>query len=136
MTLISTHKNMIKLYYSSESSIGKQTYGYVKASFKDLLAIDVTKTKVTGTQWKELAEQLEISIGDLVDQSHPIFIEKYSKDVNLDEEGWIKILNNNPEVLNFPIVILGNTYYHIKNPSDIEKHLEPNSKGIDEKKHI
>jgi arsenate reductase-like glutaredoxin family protein len=136
MTLISTHKNMIKLYYSSKSSIGKQTYSYVNASFKDLLAIDVIKSNVTGTQWKELAEQLGISIKDLVDQSHPIFIETYNNDVNLDEEGWIKVLNKSPEVFNFPIVILGNTYFHIKNPSDIEKHLDPNSKGIDEKKHI
>lgn len=136
MTLISTHKNMIKIYYSSESSIGKQTYGYDNASFKDLLAIDVIKTNVTGTQWKELAEKLGVSIGDLVDQNHPAFTKTYNTDTNLDEVGWIKILNNNPEVLNFPIVILGNAYYQIKNPSDIEKYLDPNSGGIDEKKYI
>ncbi|WP_156033103.1 arsenate reductase family protein [Sediminibacter sp. Hel_I_10] len=127
---------MIKIYYSSESSIGKQTYGYVNASFKDLLAIDVTKSNVTGTQWKDLAEHLNISISDLVDKEHPIFTEKYDNTADLDEDGWIKVLDANPEVLNYPIVIIGDDYFHIKNPSDIEKHLDPNSEGIDEKKHI
>ena len=134
MTIISTNINMNKIYYSSESSIGKQTYGYLNASFKDLLAIDVTKSNVTGTQWKELAEHLNKNIPDLIDKDHPIFIENYDKSTDLDEDGWIKILDANPEVLNFPIVILGNTYLQIINPSDIQKHLEPNSEGIEERK--
>ncbi|TXD85199.1 hypothetical protein ESY86_01245 [Subsaximicrobium wynnwilliamsii] len=136
MASISTHKNMIKIYYSSESSIGKQTYGYVNASFKELLGIDVTKDKVTGTQWKDIAEHLDIPISGLIDKEHPLFTENYDKDANLDQDGWIKVLNNHPEVLNYPIVIMGNKYMQIRNPSDIAKHLDPNSQGIDEKKYI
>ncbi len=133
MSIISTNKNMIKVYYSSESSVGKQTFGYVNASYKEILAIDVTKTNVTGTQWKEMAEHLGISIGDLVDKEHPVFNEKFEKDVNLDETGWIKVLDENPSVLNYPVVILGEKYLQIKNPSDIEKQLDPNSQGLDER---
>ncbi|WP_156115559.1 arsenate reductase family protein [Psychroserpens sp. Hel_I_66] len=127
---------MIKLYYSSESSVGKQSLGYVDASSKEILAIDVTKTNVTGTQWKDLATHLGVTIGDLIDKEHPAFVKNYDTDTSLDENGWIKVLNNNPEVLNYPIMILGEKHYQIENPSDIEKLLETNSKGIDEKKHI
>ncbi|MCK8482047.1 arsenate reductase family protein [Psychroserpens algicola] len=127
---------MIKIYYSSESSVGKQTYAYLNASFKDLLAIDVTKTNVTGTQWKELAQQLNIKIGDLVDHEHPTFTKNYDKDASLIEDDWIKLLNKTPEILNYPIVILGDAYIQIKNPSDIEKKLDPNSMGLDEKTSI
>jgi len=127
---------MIKIYYSSESSIGKQTYAYVNASFKEILGIDVLKSKVTGTQWKDIAEHLNLQISDMIDQEHPIFTENYDKDLNLDQDGWIKVLNNHPEVLNYPIVIMDDDYKQIKNPSDMEKHLNPNSEGIDEKKHI
>jgi arsenate reductase-like glutaredoxin family protein len=134
--MISTDKNMIKLYYSSKSTIGKQTYSYLKASFKDILAIDVTKTNITGSQWKEMAEQLDVSIGGLIDKNHPDFTKLYDKNTDLDDYGWMKILDNNPEVLVFPIAIISNSYTQIKNPSDIEKKLKPNSKGIDEKKHI
>nr|WP_321223182.1 hypothetical protein [uncultured Psychroserpens sp.] len=126
---------MNKIYYSSTSSIGKQTLGYLKASLKDLLDIDITKTKVTGTQWKELAEHLNIKIGDFVDENTYAETNDISN-ANLDETDWIKVLNNTPEVLKYPVVILGKSYHHIKNPSDVEKLLEPNSKGLDEKNSI
>lgn len=136
MGMISTDKNMIKLYYSSKSSIGEQTYSYLNASFKDILAIDITKTNVTGSQWKDMAENLGVTIGDLIDKDHPDFTKSYDDKTNLDETDWIKILNKSPEVFVNPIVILGEKYMQIKNPSDIEKKLEANSKGIDEKNPI
>lgn len=134
--MISKHKNMIKLYYSSKSSVGKQTHSYLNASLKDLLAIDVTKTNVTGSQWKEMAEHLKSSVGNLITKNHPSFTRLHDINIDLDDNGWIKILDNNPEVLVHPIVIIDNTYIQIKNPSDIEKILEPNSKGINEKHSI
>lgn len=136
MGIISKHHNMIKIYYSSESTVGKQTLAYLQASSKEVLDIDITKTNVTGTQWKEIAEQLGVSIGKLIDREHPEFTKNYDTATNLDEHDWIKVLNSTPDVLNYPIVILGKNYYQITNPSEIEKLLEPNSKGIDEKNTI
>lgn len=136
MGMISTDKNMIKLYYSSTSSIGEQTYSYLNASFKDILAIDVTKTNVTGSQWKDIAEHLNVTIGNLIDKNHPEYTKVYDDTTHFDEHDWIKILDKSPEILVYPIVIIGEKFIQIKNPSDIEKKLEPNSKGIDEKKHI
>ena len=127
---------MVKIYYSSESKVGKQSLAYLQASNKDLLDIDITKTKVTGTQWKEIAENLGINISDLIDKKEFVFTAYNENNVELSETDWIKVLNNNPEVLTYPIVILGSNYYQIHNPSEIEKLLKPNSKGLDEKKSI
>jgi arsenate reductase-like glutaredoxin family protein len=136
MGIMAKHDNMNKIYYSSKSSIGKKTLAYLKASYKDLLDIDINKTKVTGTQWKELAENLDIKISDFVDKNPFNFTAYKDADADLSETDWIKVLNNNPEVLTHPIVILGKDFYQIHNPSEIEKLLKPNSKGIDEKKSI
>ena len=136
MSILSTNKRMIKLYYSSESSTGKQTLGYIDDSEKDQLAIDIQKTNVTGTQWKEIAEKLGKSIGDLVDKEHPSFTDLYSEQTQLTETDWIKVLNNHPEVLSDPILIVGTKFYQIENPSDVEKLLVSSSKGIDEQKYI
>jgi arsenate reductase-like glutaredoxin family protein len=130
MSIISTHPNMNKIYYSSESSISKQTLAYLNASFKELLAIDVTKTNVTGTQWKDLAEHLDMNISDFVDKDVFNFSAYKGADTELSETDWIKVLNNNPEVLTRPIIIIGTDYHLIKNPSDVDKLLDPNSKGI------
>ena len=136
MGIIAKHDNMNKIYFSSKSSIGKKTLAYLKASHKDLLEIDINKTKVTGTQWKELAENLDIKISDLGDKNVFDFTVYKDSNTDLSETDWIKVLNNNPEVLTYPIVILGKYFYQIHNPSEIDKLLEPNSKGIDEKKSI
>lgn len=55
MGIISSDKNQIKLIYNSNESLGKKTYGYFKASEKKVLAIDTSKTSITGTQWLEIA---------------------------------------------------------------------------------
>lgn len=136
MSVISTNKNTNKLFFNSQSSLGKQVLGYLQASDHELLPIDILQTKVTGTQWKELADGLHKSIGELVDKQHPTFTENYDEDLDLDENDWIKILNKHPEVLAYPILIFGEKYLQIKNPSDIVELLSFDSKAIDEKKYL
>ncbi|SDM19878.1 arsenate reductase family protein [Kriegella aquimaris] len=132
MGVIAKNKNKITLYYSSENSIGKQTYAYVTPSEQRILAIDVSKTKVTGTQWAEIASNLDIPIGELIDQEHTDFIEEYGDEkVDLDEHDWLRILEKKPSVLAYPIVIKGNVFLPIKNPSDYVKFIENDSAGID-----
>ena len=132
MGVISKDKNVIKLFYNSTSKVGRQTYSYLDASFKDLLSIDTEKTNVTGTQWAELCDMLNCELGDLVDKEHPSFTDNYDDDTELSDEDWIKVLNKTPEVFVYPVVIMGKKVYRIRNYSDIEKHLEPNSQGLDE----
>lgn len=128
MGVISTDKNEIKLYFHSGSSIGKQIQAYVSASERKILAIDISKTKVTGTQWTELAKGLNLSISDLINKEHPDFTSNYEEDIDLDEEDWLKILDKHPEVLTTPIAIIGKRFVQLHSPSDFIKYIEPDSK--------
>lgn len=124
MGVIGTDDKEIILYYHSGTILGKQTLGYVSASKRKLLSIDISKTKVTGTQWAELAENLHLEISDLIDKGHPDFIKNYgSGPIDLDEHDWLKILEKTPQVVTYPIVINGNEYLQIKNPSDFAKFM-------------
>jgi|SRR5690554_5049197 len=130
MGVISTNDRKIILYYHSGTSLGKQTLGYVMASKRKLLSIDISKTKVTGTQWAEIADNLHIKISDLINREHPDFVEIYgSEPIDLDQHDWMKVLEKNPQVLTYPIVINGNEYLQIRNPSDFTKYL--GAQGID-----
>ncbi len=131
MGVISTDKNEIKLYYHSENSLGKQTLAYVEASEKKLLAIDISQTKVTGTQWLELAKNLGIRVDELINKQHPDFSQHYDENADLAVEDWLKILDKMPNVLTYPIAIIGNKYVQLKSPADFVKFIEPDSKGID-----
>lgn len=131
MGVISTDNNEIKLYFHSGNSIGRQIEAYVSASEKKLLPIDISKTKVTGTQWTELAKGLGLPISGLINQEHPDFIKNYGDHPNLDDDGWLKILEKKPEVLTKPIAIIGKRFVQLDSPSDFIKFIEPDSKAIE-----
>jgi arsenate reductase-like glutaredoxin family protein len=125
MGVISKDSRQIKLYYNSETSLGKQTLAYVEASDKKILTIDISKTKVTGTQWLEIADKLNVPISALVNQEHPDFVQNYGdKQVNLEQNDWLKLLEKHPIIIKCPIVINGNQFLQIKNPSDFAKYLD------------
>lgn len=130
MGVISTNKNEIKLYFHSENSIGKQIQAYVSASERKVLAIDISKTKVTGTQWTELAKGLGLPISSLINQEHPDFIKNYGDHPDLDDDDWLKLLDKKPEVLTTPIAIIGERYVQLQSPSDFIKYIEPDSKNV------
>ena len=125
MGVIATDNNKVTLIYSAENSIGKQTLGYVSSATEDILTINSSKTKITGTQWAEIADKLKMNIRDLVDQNHPNFAKEYGdKEVKISNEDCIKVLQNKPETLAYAILINGNDFALIKTPSDVLKYLD------------
>lgn len=132
MGVISKHDNKITLYYNSETSLGKRTLPYIKSAEKDLLAIDISKNKVTGTQWTEIAEGLNLKVADLVDKKHEQFISSHGDSpIVMDTNSWIKVLQNQPETLAFSIVINGSSFHAIKSPAEFIKFISPDSAKIE-----
>lgn len=131
MGVIAMDKKQITLYYSSENSIGKQLNAYVQSSEKEHLTIDISKTNITGTQWAELADGLNKNISDLVNTDHPDFKDVYGEDtVDLDDDGWLKILDKNPSFLKNAIVIKGKDFVELTSASDFKQYMDPDSAGI------
>ena len=132
MGVIAKNKKQITIYYNSEHSIGKQTYAYVKASNKKLHDVDISKTKVTATQWAELASNIGITIMELIDTNNSEFINNYGETKpEMEENDWLKIIENNPQLLKYSIVIDGENYMQIKSAAEFKKYLEPNSAGLE-----
>lgn len=124
MGAIAKDDQQLTIYYNSESTIGKQTHAYITASSKKINAIDISKEQLTGTQWVALADGLDVNLSDLIDTEHPKFTKNYGEqDVVLEEHDWIKILQGEPDVSTWPILVNGNQFLLIKNPSDVVKHI-------------
>lgn len=131
MGSIATNKNQVTLYYNSNNSIGKQSLAYLNSSLRSINSIDISKTKVTGKQWLEITSNLNVSLTDLVNQTHPDFKSEYENVNDLSREDWIKILQNKPQVLSYPILIVNKSYHLIETPSKIAKLLESEEKSQD-----
>lgn len=125
MGVIATNSREIKLFYNAETNKGMQTLAYLKSSKKKILDVDLSKTKVTGTQWTELAKLLGKPIKDLINTEHPDFINKYGKNPDLqDDEDWLKVMENNPKVVTQPILVNGDQAVQIDTPSEVMRFLE------------
>lgn len=134
MGVIAKHENKITLYYHSETSIGKQTKAYAASSEKEVLMKDLAKENLTGTQWAEIAKGLGTNVSGLIDREHPKFVEEYGDErIEMEAHHWLKILDTYPEMVTHPILIVGESIYKISTPSDITKHMESDSAGIDER---
>ncbi len=127
MGVISKDENQLNLYYNSDHKLSKEALAYAESSDAKLNAVDISKTKVTGTQWVEIAEKLGKKVDELLEKDHPVFKEKFDKDVEFGTEDAVKVLQNNPEVLVYPIATRGDKAILVKMMTDILKLTKPDS---------
>ena len=117
---IARSKNQITLFYNSKSVRAKQTLAYGKAEGLPIQDIDILKTKLTGTQIVELADRLRINVADLVNQEHPNYLSRFEHH-DFSTNDWIKMIQNNPEIMKQPIALRGEITILVETPTDIIK---------------
>ncbi len=132
MGVISRDKNQINCIYANESDFGKQLEGYLKASGKDILMININETMPTPTQWQELATDLNIGIDNFLDFSKIKDIDNNSK---FDANDYVTILENNPKAFQGAIIINGEKTAHITAVTEVLKYFEADSANIKHTAH-
>tara|TARA_R110002124_G_scaffold138576_6_gene302123 strand:- start:52601 stop:53059 length:459 start_codon:yes stop_codon:yes gene_type:complete len=131
MGVIARDEKELKLIYSSNTRVGTHALSYLQAIEEKLLAIDISKTKVADTQWVELAEDLGVKVGDLIDKRKMEGIDTSQFSSN----DWLKVLQKNDEVLSHPIAINGNKTKQIQNATDVLDFFGVDSAGIEKTMH-
>jgi arsenate reductase-like glutaredoxin family protein len=132
MAVLARDENELILIYSSNTRVGKHTLSYLQGTKHRINTIDIAKTKVTGTQWAEIADDLGVKIGDLVDKR---VLDEKTDYSNFDSDDWIKVLQNNNEVLTQPIAIKGKRVQQIENPPNIMEFFDVDSAGLKKTMH-
>ncbi|MEW4924660.1 hypothetical protein [Algibacter sp. 2305UL17-15] len=129
MSILARDKRQLTYIYSSASQLGKQVLGYIHAIDKKVDVIDISKDKLGDTIWVELSENLGIPLDEI------ITIPDNQKDDfgttdDFDTEDWIKIINNNPELLQKPIAVNKERVMLISHRSEILKFFGVDSAGL------
>lgn len=122
MTLATDNKELIVIY-TSESSIAKQTLGYVKSSESALNLRNISDSGLTGTQWSEVADLLGRSIDKMVAKNHPD-VAPLLNNATLSDTDWIHFIQHNPVAIQRPILIQGTKAVQIKTPSEAMRFIE------------
>jgi arsenate reductase-like glutaredoxin family protein len=131
MGVLARNEREFKLIYSHNSKVGKHALAYLQVVKDKLNAIDISKTKISDTQWTEIAGALNCNVGDLIDK-RLVDVDDTS---NFSTNDWLKILQNNDEVLSHPIVIKGNRTEQIANGPDVLRFFGVDSAGLKKTMH-
>ena len=121
MGVIATNKNKATLFYHPGTELGRRMNAYISSGDMPAQTIDLSQTKVTGTQWAEIASKLNKEISDLIQTQHP----DYGEDpVDMEDNDWLKVIENHPELIIHPILIKGDTYIQIEKLTDFTDNPE------------
>ncbi|PZX55424.1 arsenate reductase [Algoriphagus ratkowskyi] len=115
-----THPSELYFYHSPSQQIDKQTLAYAKSIYQFVNTIDLSKERLTPTQWNTLLLKLNLRAKDLLNRAHP----DYQKNIagkNWDDESWLNILIKSPNLIKAPIASLRQKAILCITPTDILK---------------
>lgn len=121
MGVIATNRNLITIYTLSHHQLLKKCLAIAKTHNTEIQLIEIDKTKITGTEWAELANMLGTSISDFVQKDDVKRNLNSSNDITFDDEDAVKLLQNYPESLKHPIALRNDKAVLIKSENDILK---------------
>jgi len=133
MGILARDDKQFTLIYSGNTRVGKHTLSYLQGIKDKVLAINLAETKVADSVWVELADRLNKKVGDLVDKR--VLNQDIDDTSGFSADDWLKIINNNDEVITQPIAINGEKTTQISNPTDVMKFFEVDSAGIEKTMH-
>ncbi|MFC4096723.1 arsenate reductase family protein [Euzebyella saccharophila] len=132
MSVISTDENLLTLVYSSKSHLGKQVLGYVQGVGDDLRSIDIAETKLGHAMWVTLADGVGKDLGELFSLENTETLDIENSD-SFDTDDWLKLIDNNPELLQNPIAIKGKTFKQVTSRSEVLQFFGVDSAGLEKK---
>jgi arsenate reductase (glutaredoxin) len=113
---------MIKIYHNPRCSKSRETLVLLKEGKEKLEIVEYLKTPPTESELKKIISKLDISAEDLVRKGDELYKQKY-KDKKISNDQWIKILSENPSLIERPIVVKGDQAVIGRPPSNIAKLL-------------
>ena len=97
----------MKIYHNPRCAKSRETLALLRKNKVDPEIVEYLKNPPTAKELRSLLKLLQMPASALVRRSEAIFRDKY-KGKNITEEEWVKILAENPKLIQRPIVVSGN----------------------------
>jgi arsenate reductase len=97
---------MIKIYHNTRCSKSREACSILAENNIEAEVIEYLKTPPTENEIKELLQMLKMKAEDIVRKNEALYKEKYANK-NLTEAQWVKVLSENPILIERPIIVKG-----------------------------
>ncbi|MFT5384922.1 MAG: arsenate reductase [Saprospiraceae bacterium] len=114
-------KNM-KIYHNPRCAKSRETLALLKSKGQDPEIVLYLETPPTAQELKAILKKLRLKPEQLLRKSEAIFKEQY-KGKMLSDDQWIKVMLENPKLIERPIVVQGNKAVLGRPPENILEFL-------------
>lgn len=112
------------IYYNPESSAHRRTVAYAQSLSRYVRAYSFEQAPSTETSWQQILQALGMPPKELLNKAHPYY-QQHIRGCEFDEACWLKVIQNNPDLLKAPIAIRGKRAILCLNATDILKLIDP-----------
>ena len=95
---------MIKIYHNPRCRKSREGLKYLQERVSDIQIIEYLREGISGNDLKEIILKLNVSPRDLLRKNESLY-KKELKNLDLNEDEWLKVIAENPVLLRRPIVI-------------------------------
>jgi arsenate reductase len=113
-----THEREILIFYNPESSSDRRTVAHAQGLTPHVRTYEFGKHPSTTTIWRRILVALNVHPKDLMNKAHPYY-QSNIKGRDFDDEGWLNVLERNPQLMKAPIAMKGSKAVLCLNPTDI-----------------
>ncbi|MBK7406720.1 MAG: glutaredoxin [Saprospirales bacterium] len=124
-----TNQRELLIYYNPESSAHRRTVAYAQSLSKYVRAYSFEKAPSTETSWQQILQALDIPPKELLNKAHPYY-QQHIRGCEFDEACWLKVIQNNPDLIRAPIAMRGKRAIFCENATDILKLIEEVGIGL------
>ena len=97
---------MIKVLHNNSCSKSRGILEFLDENNVAFEIIDFVEHPLSEMELKTVLKKLNMNVQEIIRKNETLFREKFS-DKNLSDEEWIKVLIENPELIQRPILIKG-----------------------------
>ena len=112
---------MLKIYHNPRCRKSRETLQLMKDHGETIEIIEYLKDTPGTEELKSVLKKLDLKPADIIRKGEAVFKENF-KGKDYSDEEWLKILNENPKLIERPIVVKGNKAI-IGRPPDTVKQL-------------
>lgn len=109
----------ISVYHNPRCRKSRAGLDLVKTKTDDIEIIDYLNAGISAAEIKKIAQQLNMSITDMV-RTQEDYYKKELKGKKFSNEEWAQIISENPKLLKRPIVVKGNKAAVVESADDLE----------------
>ncbi len=114
---------MLKVYHNTRCSKSREACSILQEENIPFETIEYLKTPPSQNEIKTLLKMLGMKAEDIVRKGEPLYKEKFTGKKNSETE-WIKILSENPILIERPIIVKGNKAVIGRSPEKVLELLE------------